>query len=327
MVFIVYNLDVRIKPHWFILTTILLLVGVVGWKSTYAQTKQPQYFPETGHRLTGEFFNAYYGVRNPLLLFGYPITEAYTDATTKLFVQYFQRARFELHPELPAGQRVVLTNLGDYLYKPTSALPNPENGPACRYFSKTGHRVCYSFLDFFNANGGVAQFGYPISDFESQNDRIVQYFERARLEWHPEFPNGQRVTLTNLGRQYFDAKHEDIRLLAPFIDSNNLLPTILSLQVRAFIRNAVTSTSGTQNIFVVVQDQKLTPVPNAQVVIIATMPSGEQGRYILPLTDTRGISEYTFNFKSDKLGVAKIWVIATYGDLQQQTVTSFRIWW
>jgi hypothetical protein len=325
--FFVYNLEVRLKTHWIFITTILLLGGFVGWQSTYAQTKEPQYFPETGHRLTGEFYNAYYNVRNPLLLFGYPITEAYLDETTGRVVQYFQRARFELHPELPAGQRVVLSDVGEYLYEPGPILPIPESGQACRYFPQTGHRICYSFLDFYNANGGVAQFGYPISDFENHNDRIVQYFQRARFEWHPEFPNGQRVTLTNLGRQYFDARKEERQRLNPVNDSNNLLPTILNLQVRAFTRSAVTSTSGSQSIFVIVQDQTNTPVPNAQVVVITSMPSGEQGRYILPLTDERGISEYTFNFKSDKLGVAKIWVVATYGNLQQQTVTSFRIWW
>ncbi len=49
--------------------------------------------------------------RGGLGVYGYPITEQFVGREGRL-VQYFQRARFELHPELTAGLRVQLTPLG-----------------------------------------------------------------------------------------------------------------------------------------------------------------------------------------------------------------------
>ncbi len=53
-----------------------------------------------------------------------------------------------------------------------------------RYFAETGHTLAYNFRLFWERNGGLAIFGYPISEVFVENDRPVQYFERARLEWH-----------------------------------------------------------------------------------------------------------------------------------------------
>ena len=72
-----------------------------------------------------------------------------------LKVQYFQRARFEYHPDLPKGQRVVLPSIGRELYVPMVPLSflNPF---ACRNVKAAGYSVCFTFLEFFGANGGLA---------------------------------------------------------------------------------------------------------------------------------------------------------------------------
>ena len=68
------------------------------------------------------------------------------------------------------------------------------------------------FKQYWEANGGLAQFGYPISEeFEERNAEdgrtyIVQYFERARFEHHPEHPPDQRVLLGLLGKQVFGGR-------------------------------------------------------------------------------------------------------------------------
>ncbi|NJM08377.1 L,D-transpeptidase [Candidatus Gracilibacteria bacterium] len=56
------------------------------------------------------------------------------------------------------------------------------------YFEQTGHHLSNraGFLDFWRANGRLLIFGYPISEELVENGRIVQYFERARFEYHPE---------------------------------------------------------------------------------------------------------------------------------------------
>lgn len=306
---------------------VLILVSGLGWQVSHAQTGGQLYFPEKGHWVSGDFLTAYQSVENPLLLYGYPITEAFQDQTTQRIVQYFQRARFELHPEAPPELRVQLTPIGQYLYKPGQGLAIPDNFPACRLFAETGFQVCYTFLEFFNTNGGVAQFGYPISNFELHDERIVQYFQRARFEWRPENPPGQRVTLTDLGSRYFEVREEDpIRLLAQ--RDNNVLQTILSLRVRAFLASAVTGLEGQQTLHIIVQDQNLLPVSNAQVSLVVRMPSGEEVRYIVPeASDEHGLTSYTFPFKSSERGLVKIWVIAQQGSLEQRTIASFRIWW
>src|ERR687887_1601928 len=76
-----------------------------------AQSADVQYFPETGHYIKGDFLHFYKSVADPKLLFGYPITEQMTSRDGKT-VQYFQRARFELHTDLSENQRIQLTSLG-----------------------------------------------------------------------------------------------------------------------------------------------------------------------------------------------------------------------
>ena len=75
----------------------------------------------------------------------------------------------------------------------------------CREFPETGYRVCGRFLEYWQQNGGLAQQGYPISgefaEVSALNGRpyVVQYFERAVFELHPENQAPYDVLLTQLG--------------------------------------------------------------------------------------------------------------------------------
>jgi L,D-transpeptidase-like protein len=72
------------------------------------------------------------------------------------------------------------------------------------FFRQTGHHVSNraGFLDFWRANGQVLIFGYPISEETVENGRVVQYFERARFEYHPELRgNVGQVQLGLLARE------------------------------------------------------------------------------------------------------------------------------
>ncbi len=81
-----------------------------------------EFFPETGHRLGGGFKAYWYAhglnmgdpgisYRESLALFGYPISEEFTDPTTGYTVQYFERARFEYHPENSEPYTILLGRL------------------------------------------------------------------------------------------------------------------------------------------------------------------------------------------------------------------------
>lgn len=77
-----------------------------------------RYFPETGHNLSGDF-RSYWERNGGLAVNGYPITEEITEVNAidgKTYtVQYFERARFERHPENKAPYNVLLGHLGRQL--------------------------------------------------------------------------------------------------------------------------------------------------------------------------------------------------------------------
>jgi hypothetical protein len=64
------------------------------------------------------------------------------------------------------------------------ALPSASAQSNARYFSATGHYLRGAFRSFWERNGGLGIFGYPLTEeyIRKSDKRIVQYFERARLE-------------------------------------------------------------------------------------------------------------------------------------------------
>jgi hypothetical protein len=310
----------------FLTCLVLLAAGVPA----YAQQTTGRYFPDTRHNVVGEFYLYYQNVPEAELVFGSPITEQFVDRSGRT-VQYFQRARFELWPEMPVGQRVQLTPLGSLLYTPGAPSLSVNVAGACRTFP-TGFSVCYDFLTFYDAHGGAALFGNPISAFEFQPDgRILQYFERARFEWYPERPRGQNVSLSDLGRIYFDTIREDPLWLRPTEPLAIVAPAarsaITSLRASAFVWKAVTLPSDTQRVFVVVQDQTLTPVEGAQVTVTVNFSYGPARTY-RAVTDANGVAVIPdIEFQDQVYGsLIEVSVRVEKSGLVATTTTSFRIW-
>jgi subtilisin family serine protease len=80
----------------------------------------------------------------------------------------------------------------------------PSDGAA--YFPETGHTLRGTFQSYWRAHGGLPIFGYPTSEEfvergEDGRDYVVQYFERHRLELHPENATPYDVLLSRLGDQ------------------------------------------------------------------------------------------------------------------------------
>ncbi|HLI51366.1 MAG TPA: Ig-like domain-containing protein [Thermomicrobiaceae bacterium] len=59
----------------------------------------------------------------------------------------------------------------------------PRSG--CLFFSETQHNVCAGFLSYWQQFGGLTSYGLPLTEEFVENGVTVQYFERARFEWHP----------------------------------------------------------------------------------------------------------------------------------------------
>ncbi len=168
-----------------------------------------RYFSETGHNIVGEI-KAFYEARGDVRVFGLPLTEVIAENGRQ--VQYFERARFELHPELPSAYYVSLTHLGRIFAgaRAGAAFASATPSGVGAYFKETGHNLSAGFLGFWNKYGALPVFGYPISEEFSEASptdgvvRTVQYFERARFEWHPEAAAGHQIQLGLLGHQYLD---------------------------------------------------------------------------------------------------------------------------
>jgi hypothetical protein len=161
--------------------------------------RQPgvQWFSRTGHTLRGAFLD-YWARYGGLPQFGYPITEEFVEpagATGKqpLVVQYFERNRFEHHPEnANTPFEVLLGNLGLDFHDSDPAAA-PVRSPNTEYFGPTGHNVAGPFLSYWHTHGGLFVHGYPVTEayYEQKNPTngksyLVQYFERSRFEYHPE---------------------------------------------------------------------------------------------------------------------------------------------
>jgi hypothetical protein len=303
----------------FIAAICLLLIS---WASVQAQATDVEYFAQTGHYVRGDFLRYYRSASNPTLVFGYPLTERFTSKDGKT-VQYFQRARFEVTTDSPRG--VKQTPLGRKTYSPGRQLVI-NNAFACRTFTETGYSVCFTFLEFFDANGGVARFGFPISPFEFRNNQIVQYFENARFEWRPGLPEGQRIGLTDLGRIYFDQLGEDPAFLRPSTQDAGQ-KVVLSLRVRAFPAKAVATSNDQQTVYVLVQDQNLQPVAGASGFATIRLASGGILQQAFQVNNN-GVGTLTFAFQNQPNGqLVYVDINVSYSDLGGKTTTSFRIWY
>jgi hypothetical protein len=127
-------------------------------------------------------------------VFGYPVTDEYIREEDGVVVQYFERARFELLPGR-SGPFVALGDVGvDYVeeqgydFDPVPPIPDTADQ---RYFPETGHTLRGTFKRFWDGNNGAFYFGAPISEevaevFPDGQQRLVQYFERARFELRPD---------------------------------------------------------------------------------------------------------------------------------------------
>lgn len=99
---------------------------------------------------------------------------------------------------------LALSPLSSAIPASAAAQPTPavrlSGGEVC--FSQTGRCLHGIFLAYWDAHGGPALFGYPITGELQEGGSTVQYTERARLEWHQEYrdtPN--EVLLSLLGTQ------------------------------------------------------------------------------------------------------------------------------
>jgi hypothetical protein len=175
------------------------------------------YFLESGHTLGG-VFRRFWETNGGVEKLGFPISEELREVNPldgqERKIQYFERAVLEQHDDFSGSpNQVMLASVGRWVtqgrnFQPISPFQNSANRV---YFPHTGHSVKESFLRFWLKNGDVRQFGYPISEevpeISAEDGKVytVQYFERARFEWHPIEAGGpNEVQLGLIGKQAYE---------------------------------------------------------------------------------------------------------------------------
>ena len=192
--------------------------------------------PVTNQCVGGRFLQ-YWEENGGLSIFGHPISpareERNRDTGKTYLTQWFERNRFEYHPENAAPYDVLLGRLGaDRLQQLGHSwqAEGRESGPktGCLWFAQTGHNVCdqnpngavagdRGFMSYWQAEGladsrlsayarSLALHGLPLTAARMETNSsghtvLTQWFERGRFEWHPNNPPGFHVLLGLLGNE------------------------------------------------------------------------------------------------------------------------------
>lgn len=199
-----------------------LILVIATASKTQAQTDQ-RCFSETGLCIAGRI-REFWEHNGGLAVFGFPIGPQQTEDIEgrALQIQWFERRRLEIHPENPRPYDVLLGRLGvDRLTQQGRDWSNFSKStaqPGCQYVPATNHNICGAFLLAWHANGlefdgrtgksdaeSLALFGLPLSDAQTETiegrNYTVQWFERARMELHPEQTTPNTVLFGLLGRE------------------------------------------------------------------------------------------------------------------------------
>lgn len=181
------------------------------------------YFSDTGHSLSGgflQFWHRYGGAA----LFGDPISQPIYAVATNETSQYFQQAVFSGPGTSPTMEQIQIARTGEQLlstvllsyrdmgnrfqaiatanglsYQPgdPAAPIEPVTDGSDQFFSQTGHSLTGALDQFWQANGGLFVFGYPLTQpfVDPSSGLTKQVFERAVMQQ----ATGSPVSLEPLG--------------------------------------------------------------------------------------------------------------------------------
>ncbi len=192
----------------------LLLAALVPLANYWSSARADTLFPQTGYNIWGPF-EEYWNANGGMEQFGLPRTSVY-PAGPDYDAQWFERALFTYNPSNPEPYKVELGLLGNLITEDRRTEPPflpAKQAIDGEYFDATQHNLSGKFLKYWQDTGGLAIYGYPISEAfieQSKSDGktyLVQYFERNRLELHPEAAGTKwEVELGLLGSELLDAQ-------------------------------------------------------------------------------------------------------------------------
>jgi hypothetical protein len=196
-----------------LLALTFLVAALIPTAGITRSARADTFFPQTGYSLWGPF-EAYWQAHGGLEQFGLPRTSVY-PAGSAFDAQWFERALFTYDPSKPDPHKVELNLLGSMITEGRDTEPPFRRASAASgatYFEATGHNLSGTFLRYWQDTGGLAIYGYPVSEPFTERSKsdgknyLVQYFERNRFEHHPEAAGTKwEVQLGLLGSELLDA--------------------------------------------------------------------------------------------------------------------------
>lgn len=192
-------------PKRVLLAFCVFILLEIGLRPLTTSAQQPRCFIETGFCIEG-VIRTYWEQNGGLPVFGYPTTELRVETNNDGWTgptQWFERDRLEDHGSIGVLAGRLGSALLDMQNRPWQSFPQVDNAPdGCLYFERTRHSLCEPFKSYWERNGGLERFGYPITEpfFDQPGDwsGTVQYFERRRMEHHIELAGTQYEVLLGL---------------------------------------------------------------------------------------------------------------------------------
>ncbi len=164
------------------------------------------YVKDSGHYIQGIFKDVWTDpTNNAPFFYGNPLSEQFLefDYSAKITktVQFFERVKFEsTRPDqvnlAPIGREAIEGKF----FPPGRFI---ETTTSQQYFKETKHTLHGAFFEFWQKNGSLRRFGFPISEETPDKDAtgkdvVYQYFERVKLRFDP---TTGKVSIAPLGQE------------------------------------------------------------------------------------------------------------------------------
>ena len=292
---------------------VLLLAGCMVGRSTNSQETagSANFIP------IGEEFRSFYEANGGQRIFGYPLTDPFLNVSGDRIIQYFQRLRLEYDP---ARDDIHITALGDW-GRPSESAENQSEALNEPWLAEG------AFLTFYEKYNGELLFGRPLTPQIDEAGMRIQYFDNARLEWHPEKPLDYRVQVGLLGEAHY-------RQVGLFMNPGRSRPldsaTVREAIISAKFSAPIMYSGDNQVVFVQVQTPEgHRPVTGVKIEL-AISYNGRTELMELAETDGAGYTQGDLVLHNVSPGQnVKVLVTASApgGPTIGTTSQSFRTWW